>query len=256
MAGSSKPVLEQLLPDGLLVDRKWLKANGFERPAVDYYLRAGVLVAVARGVYRRPGPPLKWQHVVYSLQEMGHGFHIGGLTALEMQGFAHYLPVSGKSRIWLYGNEKLPSWVNMLDMGCDFLAGKQSLFEQLPSALLTTLPFGHWDWPLNCARPELALLELLSTVNDADDFEPVDKIFESAATLSPNVLMQALVSCRQVKAKRLFMWLAERHGHAWFRKLDQAKMDLGSGKRMLVKGGRLVPKYQITVPREMVDGPE
>ena len=246
--------LEQILPDGMLVDRKWLKSHGFERPAIDYYIRSGSIVAVARGIYRRPGPPLKWQHVVYSLQVMGHGFHLGGQTALEMQGFAHYLPVSGAPRIWLYGNGKLPTWLNTLDMECHFLAGKARLFAALPSGLLTSLPFGHWDWPLSCSKPELALLELLSAVKDAGDFEPADKVFESAATLRPNVLMQALVACRQVKAKRMFMWMAERHDHAWFRKLDPEKIELGSGKRMLVKGGRLVPKYQITVPREMVDG--
>lgn len=256
MPGNSKPVLEQQLPDGLLVDRTWLKASGFGRPAVDYYLRSGALVAVARGIYRRPGPPLKWQHVVYSLQEMGYGFHVGGQTALEMQGMAHYLPVSGKSQIWLYGDGKMPAWVNRLEMSFNFQAGPTRLFGQLPQAALTTLPFGHWDWPLDCSRPELALLELLSVVKTADDFEPVDKIFESAATLRPNVLMQILVACSQIKTKRLFMWLAERHGHAWFQKLDMEKIDLGSGKRMLVKGGRLVPKYQITVPREMVDGSE
>jgi hypothetical protein len=53
-----------------------------------------------------------------------------------------------------------------------------------------------------------------------------------------------------VKAKRLFFWLAERQGYAWFKKLDPDRFDLGHGKRVIVKGGRLDRKYLITVPEE------
>ena len=33
--------------------------------------------------------------------------------------------------------------------------------------------------------------------------------------------------------------------------LDLAKIDLGSGKRVLVKGGKLDPQYDITVPADL-----
>jgi hypothetical protein len=66
----SEKSLEQCLPEGQLVNRAWLKARGFSRPRVDYALRAGKLEAIAHGVYRRPGPPLKWEHVVFSQNEM------------------------------------------------------------------------------------------------------------------------------------------------------------------------------------------
>ena len=55
----SSETLENTLPEGLVVDRTWLNARGVTRPSIDYYLRAGRLQAVARGAYRRPGPPLK-----------------------------------------------------------------------------------------------------------------------------------------------------------------------------------------------------
>ena len=111
MAPKSKNNLEQHLPEGQLVNRTWLKARGVSRPRVDYALRAGKLEAVTRGVYRRPGPPLKWEHVVYSLNEMGCDVHVGGRSALELQGLAHYLPVSSVRRIDLYSPSKMPSWV-------------------------------------------------------------------------------------------------------------------------------------------------
>lgn len=69
--------LEQTLPDGQLVNRAWLLAHGYNRPRVDYFLRANKLEAVNWGIYRRPGPPLKWEHIVYSLNEMGCAVHVG-----------------------------------------------------------------------------------------------------------------------------------------------------------------------------------
>ena len=49
----------------------------------------------------------------------------------------------------------------------------------------------------------------------------------------------------------MFLALAERHGHAWFKYLTLDQVDLGSGKRMLVPGGRLHPKYLITLPKDL-----
>jgi hypothetical protein len=52
-----------------------------------------------------------------------------------------------------------------------------------------------------------------------------------------------------VKVKRLFLWFAEKHDHAWLKQLD--RIDLGDGKRMLVRGGKLDPKFNITVPENI-----
>ena len=44
---------------------------------------------------------------------------------------------------------------------------------------------------------------------------------------------------------------ADRHRQPWLNQLDRGKIDLGTGKRMLVKGGTLDPKYHITVPSDL-----
>src|SRR5210317_823488 len=111
MTPKPEPSLEQCLPEGQLVNRAWLLARGFSRPRVDYALRAGKLETVAHGLYRRPGPPLKWEHVVYSLNEMSCPVRVGGRSALELQGLAHYLPAGGVRRIGLYGAANVPAWV-------------------------------------------------------------------------------------------------------------------------------------------------
>lgn len=57
--------------------------------------------------------------------------------------------------------------------------------------------------------------------------------------------------CRSVKVKRLFLFLAQKADHAWFKKLNTADLDLGKGKRMIVKNGALDKTYGITIPKEL-----
>jgi hypothetical protein len=59
-----------------------------------------------------------------------------------------------------------------------------------------------------------------------------------------------------VKVKRLFLYLAEKSGHAWIRHLNQEKINLGSGKRSIIAGGAYNVKYQITVNKELEEGNE
>jgi hypothetical protein len=76
---------------------------------------------------------------------------------------------------------------------------------------------------------------------------------DGLASLSPRRLQKLLLDCDSIKVKRLFFFFADRHGHAWLKRLDRSAIDLGSGKRMLVKGGRFDAKHLITVP-ETLDG--
>ncbi len=75
---------------------------------------------------------------------------------------------------------------------------------------------------------------------------------EGLATLRPDLAQRLLEQCRSVKAKRLFLYLAEQSNHSWFDKLEKAGINLGKGKRVVVKGGRLDTKYNITVPRSVL----
>jgi hypothetical protein len=256
MITKTKPSLEQTLSEGQLVNRDWLLKHGFNRPRVDYFLRSGKLEPVVHGVYRRPGPPLKWEHIVYSLAEMGFPVHVGGRSALELQGLVHYLPSGGVRRIDLYGSSRVPKWVTAYPAEFQFVVHTRRLFDQFPKEAVKPKPFGSWDWPIAYAVPELAMFELLSEVREAVDFRVADKIFEAATNFRPELLHELLGACSQVKAKRLFLWFSDRHGHEWRKALKIDGISLGKGKRMLVKGGAFDPTYQITIPREMSVGSE
>jgi hypothetical protein len=248
--------ISHVVPEGQLVNRKWLAEHGISMPRVDYALRAQLLESVVHGIYRRPGPPLKWEHIVYSLNEMGWQGHVGGRSAFELQGKAHYLPLAGIKRIDLHGPDPAPPWLGKLDSAFVFQSHTKKLFQPLPAEALETKLFGAWDWPIPYSTPELALLELLGECKDEADFHLVDPFFEGAVTLRVDRIQLLLQACRQVKAKRLFLWFAKRHKHAWAGKIDRTKIDLGSGKRELVKGGVLESEYQMTIPREMALGSE
>lgn len=279
MAKQTKGKLNYLahhLPEGLLVDAAWLSNRGYSSSLRSQYVAAGWLEQPARQVYRRPGGPLLWQHVVISLQTLlGHSLTVGGRTALELQGYAHYL-VHQTKEVHLYGPERPPTWLNKLRLGVRFLYhNSQKLFgseEVLPPIKdlasnvhagrstdadsphggLTGQPWGQWDWPLTLSTPERAVLELLDELPERESFHQVDKLMEGLSNLSPRRLQKLLSDCRSVKVKRLFLFFADRHQHAWAKRVKKDDIDLGKGKRMLVKGGKLNSTYQITVPEDLV----
>ena len=116
---------------------------------------------------------------------------------------------------------------------------------------LTSQSWGSWEWPLVMSTPERAILELLDEVPQRETFHQADMLTEGLRNLRPRLLHDLLVACRSVKVKRLFLWFADRHNHAWLKKLDRDGIDLGHGKRMIVAGGKLDTRFNITVPEDL-----
>src|ERR1700761_6052513 len=96
--------LIKLLPEGGLVTRSWLIKQGFGTHAVDNLVKSEQITAVASGVYSKWESKPTWEGLVYFLQQNdGLNITVGGISALELQGLAHYLPLGGRQRIHLYG---------------------------------------------------------------------------------------------------------------------------------------------------------
>lgn len=277
--------LQRNLPEGLVVDAAWLERQGYSSSLRSKYVAHRWLDQVARGVYRRPPPApagpesLRWQHVMISLQTLlKYPVAVGGRTALELQGFAHYLSSAPRHEIHLYGAKEPPNWLYKLKMEARFVFHKTKKLFKDPDALRNSKadpvdlnpvwntradlapngymqqPWGQWEWPLTMSSPERAILELMDEVPQRETFHQADVLMEGLRNLRPRRLHRLLVDCRNVKVKRLFLWFAERHHHAWLKDLDHKGIDLGSGKRMLVKGGKLDSKFNITVPESIDAG--
>ena len=106
-------------------------------------------------------------------------------------------------------------------------------------------------WGVVMSAPERAALELLDELPTRESFHEADMLMSGLVNLRPGRMSRLLSECRSVKVKRLFLWFAERHEHQWFGRLDLEGVDLGRGKRMLVRGGKLDAKYQITMPEDI-----
>jgi hypothetical protein len=267
--------LQHDLPEGLVATTRWLGEKGFSNQLIGKYVRSGWLESPTRGVYRRPGPPLKWQQVVASLQMLARlPLHVGGKTALVHRGLGHYAQLSGVETIRLYGTAPLPNWVRHLPVKEKFVVYSDAMFdlprvhrdaqgrladeheqpvnaEKLGELGLNQFAWGAYDWWLTYSSEERAIFEILQNVPDKELVYEAYVLFQGLVNLRPARVTKLLASCRSVKVKRLFLAFATRYEHAWFKHVKTAGLDLGKGKRMLVPGGKLDARFQITLPADL-----
>ena len=114
-------------------------------------------------------------------------------------------------------------------------------------------PWGPWRWPLMLSAPERAVLELLDELPDKESFHQADMLMEGLSTLSPAGCRRcsptAAASRSSACSSSSPTATTTPGSSAW----TGRPSILGSGKRMLVKGGKLDAKHLITVP-ETFDG--
>jgi hypothetical protein len=268
MSEQKSSKLNQLLAslgDSDLVSSRWLQAHGYSRSLVARYVSSGWLVSPARGVYLRKGGRLQWQGVLRSLQEReGLALYAGGCFALAMQGYEHYLRLGEAATVTLYGDARPPGWLSRLALSerfefcgkppfdwplSDFTEDTQK--DQLPEQGLKRQEVLSGAGTIVCSTPERAILELCDGPAGAALVYEADTLMQSLTTLSPRRVTELLRHCSSIKAARLFLALADRYQHAWLKRISLEGVDLGSGKRVLVPGGRLHPTYQITLPRDL-----
>lgn len=253
------------LGDTRLVSSRWLRVHGYSNSLVARYVGGGWLMSPARGVYLRKGGRLQWEGVVRSLQ-VGEGMplHVGGRFALALQGHEHYLRLGEAGTITLYGPLRPPGWVGKLSMAQRLEYRGKGPFD-LPAVPFTDevseqlLADQGLAWhragpgtdATVCSTPERAMLELCASVSDAAGVYEADALMQAMTTLRPQRVGLLLLHCRSIKAKRLFLALADRHRQAWLSRVPMDGVDLGRGKRALVPGGRLHPTYLITLPGDL-----
>ena len=264
--------LTQALPEGLLVDSRWMERHGYSSSLRGGYVERGWLQKPARGVFRQPRGALSWDQAVLSLQTLlRYPVSVGARTALDLQSLSHYVPRRA-ARIHLYSPKRLPAWLHALSLEQTFaVRDPRRLFAQRPlypdgwsldvawspddvlDGELRALPWGQWRWPFLVSTPERAYLELLDELPKREDFHMADVLMENLSNLQAPRLQRLLENTRSVKVKRLFLFFADRHRHAWLDAIDRDRIDLGRGKRMLVRGGRYDAAHRITVPEELLE---
>ena len=93
------------------------------------------------------------------------------------------------------------------------------------------------------------MLECLYLVPKKQELVECYEIMEGLNNLRPKQVQDLLEQCSSVKVKRLFLYMADKAQHDWFNYINLEKIDLGKGKRSLVKEGVYISKYSITIPK-------
>jgi len=243
-------LLLQEWPRGAVVTQRRLDELGVYRQLTSKYARYAWVEKIGTGAYIRAGDTVDWRGGLYALQaQLGMTAHVGAETALTYLGLAHFLPSGSRQRVVLISDqpERLPLWFRHHRWDADLVHRCLALFDGIPDEGSARLDCSGFHVVMSSA--ERSIMEQIRLVQTNDEIDHALELMSGLSTLRPHVVQALLEGCRSIKVKRLFLWAAETVGHQWFERLDLRKIELGTGKRQLYKGGRLNTKYQITVPQ-------
>lgn len=240
--------MSNLVPTGTVILSSWLAEQGFSPQLQRQYRTSGWLKSIGTGAMIRPGDTVGWEGALYALQNGARlPVHVGGKTALAMQGKSHFLELS-RAKVFLFGrlDTRLPKWFERKDWGVEIDFHRTGF---LPTRLgMTSLENGTFS--IMASDPARALMECLRLSVAPEDFLEARELMDGLNNLRPAHVQELLQSCGSIKVKRLFLYLAGLAGHAWLRHVDRGVIDLGSGTRSLGADGTYVPEFDMMVPRE------
>lgn len=242
-------------PDGKINSSSWLTSKGYGANFIQKYKNNNWIEAIGTGAYKKSGNNVVWAAAVECLQQqLKSEIHVGGKTALELAGKAQYLKMKETSVVLLSNKkEALPSWMKNYDWNTSLNFKVKNLFNQKlvfaeKSNDFTTIEVDRSS--IVISGPERAYLEFLDELPKNASYTEAKEIMENLISLRPTLIQHLLANCTSLKVKRLFLHFAEKVNHAWYKKLDLKKLDLGVGNRVVFKNGVLDKKYKITIPKD------
>ncbi len=244
-------LLLQSLPKGSVLLPSWLLSKGYSYALQQAYRKSGWLKTISKGAMLRSGDTPVLAGALSALQNIENlPIHVGGRSALELQGFAHYLQINSyETTLYVSGRAKIPLWFTANNWGVKTTIFRLSLFED---EMLGLIDFTEGELLMKISNPARAMMECLALCPDKFPLIESFELMEGMASLRPDKVQELLENCKSIKTKRLFLYFAEKANHKWFRYLDLDKIDLGKGNRSLVESGVLVPKYKLVLPLELV----
>ncbi len=251
MSAKLKWLNDQLSQFDILLMR-YLNRHDISRSHVQNYVKSGWLEPVASGVYKKPSRNLTWSAELSALQfQQGSPLHLAGLSSLAHQGLSHYLNM-GSETVQFNSTKaiRLPKWLFSQDWPIKYKCSK--VLDEVKDIDLTELTVNNQT--VKASIIELAVFEMLENVTDENSFVFASELFQGLTSLRPKKLQSLLERSPLVKVKRLFLFLAHYYQHPWLKRLDESKIELGSGNRQIVKGGYVDKQYQITVPIKFKQG--
>ena len=248
-ASSKINLLLQKLPSGALFFSSWMKENGISYELQRRYRDSEWLTPLGAGVMVRTGENPSIYGALSSLNiQTGKHFYVGGLSALGLAGYTHYVPM-GRPVVYVGypKGEWVPAWLRNHDWGVDLLFVTSGYFDL--NTGMTKMNQGAFE--ILVSTPERAFMECLNLVPKQYNLMDLYHVMEQLTTLRPDTVQALLEQNTSVKIKRLFLYMAEKAGHEWFGELDLKKVNTGSGNREIIADGVYDKKYQIVIPEEL-----
>lgn len=245
--------INQLLkdwPKGSVAVSSWLNERGINRKLLYVYQKSSWLNSIGGGAFVRSDDKVNWMGGLYAIQsQLRLPIHAGGKTALQLKGFAHFLSFGKETDVFLFGSSgvKIPTWFKSYHWENKIHYTTTKLFNDDKEGLTH---FEEESLSFAISATERAIMEVLHLFPRWSSFEEGRLLFEGLTTLRPVLVQTLLEKCTSVKVKRMFLYLADESGHDWRKQLNLSKVNLGKGKRDLVKGGNLNTLYNIVVPKK------
>lgn len=198
-------------PRGAPFDLATLATLGVSPQLAARYAEGGWLVRLAQGVYAFPNDDYGVHGALKFLQQRVPGMHVGGKSALAVQGVRHNLGSRDTLVLWGEARYTMPEWFTSRFPARYVHA---NLFDwpdaSLDSKTLGTPP-GLPDG-LRVSSSERAVLELLYDAGTKQSLEEARNVFDGLRSPRKELLGQLLSCCTSVKAVRLFLTWARETG--------------------------------------------
>ena len=226
---------------------EWLKKNGYSDQLISKYRKSGWLTSLAKGVVYRTGDKLSAYAAVSCYNnQLNRQLRVAAHSALELFGFNHYVPMGKPVLMVAYSGISIPKWMN-----ADYFDRTIKPFETNMFTTIQTSTVKVEGVNLLVSSPEQAFMECMLLAPDRYGYMDLYYIMEQLTSLRADIVQTLLETIKNLRVKRMFLYMAEKAGHYWFEMLDMVKIDIGTSKLQLVENGIYISKYKITVPKEL-----
>ena len=236
-------------PKGTVAVSCWLKEQGVYRQLSEIYEKSAWIESIGHGAFKHSGDSLDWPGGLYALQkQLKLNVHVGGRSALELQGYMHFIPLGENHPVFLFGLKRfLPVWFKQYQWKQPMKYVYTNCFPYKDKIGLTEKDMGGYS--ITLSSYELAIMEVFYLVDKDETYEHASLLMEGLKTLRPAVVQELLEKTTSIKVKRLFMHFADKFNHPWVNYLNLENVCFGKGKRVIGKGGNFDSKYNISVPK-------
>ncbi|WP_455585383.1 type IV toxin-antitoxin system AbiEi family antitoxin domain-containing protein [Bacteroides sp.] len=244
--------IDQLLRMGTkngLYFSDWLKKKGYSDQLISKYRQSGWLTSLAKGVMYRTGDKLSAYAALSCFNnQLNKNLRIAAHSALEIYGFNHYVPMGKPVVMVAYSKQSIPEW-----MTANFFDRTIRPFETNMFAAIHTSQVSVEGIDLLVSSPEQAFMECLLLVPERYNYMDLFYIMEQLTSLRAEIVQSLLETVKNIRVKRMFLYMAEKAGHYWFEMLNIEKINIGTSKLQLVENGTYISKYKITIPKDLND---